>query len=126
VRLIDDSLFTTDGTALLGSRCADCAAHTFPRQAGCPRCTGTAMRDVPLSRTGTLWSFTIQGFRPKTPYSGDPDTFGVGYVELPNQLIVEAPLTEEDPARLRIGMPMELTLVPLHDDVYTFAFGEQA
>lgn len=130
-RMVDDTLFTeTDaGVALLGSRCADCAAYTFPRQGGCPRCTGTTMEDVPLSRRGHLWSFTVQGFRPKPPYAG-PDEFepyGVAYVELTGQLIVEARLTENDPERLRIGMPVELELVPFRtgDDgtpVLTFAF----
>lgn len=128
-RTVDDSLFTPDGTALLGSRCDDCGAHTFPRQGGCPRCTGSSMADVPLHREGTLWSFTIQGFRPKTPYLG-PDEFepyGVGYVELPGQLVVEARLTENDPDRLEIGMPMRMEMIPFRTDdagepVLTFAF----
>lgn len=130
-RTVDDSLFTDipDGVALVGSRCADCGAHTFPRQSGCPRCTGASMQDVPLSRTGTLWSFTVQGFRPKQPYAGprEFEPYGVGYVELPGQVIVEARLTENDPDRLRIGMPMVLELVPFRIDdagtpVLTFAF----
>ncbi|WP_228004082.1 Zn-ribbon domain-containing OB-fold protein [Amycolatopsis sp. YIM 10] len=128
---MDDSLFTKTqaGFALLGSRCSGCGAHTFPRQQGCPRCTGSAMEDVELARQGTLWSWTIQGFRPKPPYTGAEahEPYGVGYVELPGQLIVEARLVENDPALLEIGMPMELTFVPFRDDadgrpVYTFAF----
>ena len=128
MRVVDESLFTADRTALQGSRCDDCGAHTFPAQGGCPRCTGSAMREVPLSRTGTLWSWTVQGFRPKTPYTGTEayEPFGVGYVELPGQLIVETRLVETDPGRLTIGMPMELSLVPFRDDpdgpVHTFAF----
>lgn len=128
MRTVDDTLFTADRTSLLGSRCADCGAHTFPRQDGCPRCTGSSMVDVPLSRTGTLWSWTVQGFRPKPPYTGTAayEPYGVGYVELPGQLIVEARLVESDPAELEIGTPMELALVPFRDDadgpVLTFAF----
>lgn len=128
IRTVDDTLFTADRTALLGSRCADCGAHTFPRQDGCPRCTGASMVDVPLSRTGTLWSWTVQGFRPKPPYTGTAahEPYGVGYVELPGQLIVEARLVESDPAELEIGTPMELALVPFRDGadgpVLTFAF----
>ena len=130
--LVDDTLLIedTDGIALLGSRCDDCGAYTFPRQGGCPRCAGTSMRDVALARHGTLWSFTVQGFRPKPPYTGAPEfePFGVGYVELPGQLIVEARLTEADPDRLSIGMPVELRLVPFRRDeagepVLTYAFG---
>ncbi|NYI92256.1 putative OB-fold protein [Amycolatopsis endophytica] len=130
---MDDSLFTetADGVALVGSRCDDCGAYTFPRQGGCPRCTGSAMVDVPLSRTGTLWTWTVQGFRPKPPYTGTAayEPYGVGYAELPGELLVETRLTETDPARLRIGMPLRLELVPFADDeqgepVHTFAFVE--
>ena len=48
------------------------------------------------------------------PYAGDPDEFepyGVGYVELAGEVRVEGRLTEADPERLRIGMPMELVLI---------------
>src|SRR3954468_342726 len=44
---------------------------------------------IPLSAEGTLWSFTVQRFRPKTPpYQGADDEttfqpFALGYVELP-------------------------------------------
>jgi uncharacterized OB-fold protein len=53
--------------------------------------------------------------------------FGVGYVELPGEVKVETRLTESDPAVLRPGMEMELTLVPFRTDddgneVVTFAF----
>jgi uncharacterized OB-fold protein len=57
----------------------------------------------------------------------DPEAFvpyGVGYVELPDEVRVEARLTGADPAALRIGMPMKLTLVPAPglDGAVTFAF----
>jgi uncharacterized OB-fold protein len=62
-----------------------------------------------------LWAWTIQRFMPKEPYrsSETPETFrpyGVGYVELPGALRVESRLTENDPAKLRIGQEMELVL----------------
>jgi uncharacterized OB-fold protein len=64
-----------------------------------------------LPRRGTLWAWTTQGFEPKPPYVPDEGEFvpyGVGYVEFPDYLRVEGRLTEADPARLRIGMPMEV------------------
>ena len=75
----------------------------------------------------------MQSFPPKAPpYLGptDPATFepfGVGYVELPGELRVESRLTEADPAKLRIGMEMELVVVPLGidddgDEIVTFGF----
>jgi uncharacterized OB-fold protein len=64
-----------------------------------------------------------------TPYAvDDPGAFepyGVGYIELPGEVRVETRLTEADPDRLRIGMPMELTLVPAPGEtrgVVTYAF----
>jgi uncharacterized protein len=47
-------------------------------------------------------------------------------VELPGEVRVEARLTEADPDRLAIGMPMELMLIPAPGaettGVVTFAF----
>ena len=132
---VTEGIFTwpSEEPALIGTRCTNCGNHTFPAQSGCPKCTGSDMEHVELSRRGTLWTWTVQGFPPKAPpYAGDDDPktfkpFGVGYVELPGQVKVEARLTEADPAKLKIGMEMELTLVPLTTDadgneVVTFAF----
>jgi uncharacterized OB-fold protein len=88
-----------------------------------------------LARSGTLWSWTIQGFPPKSPpYAvDDPDAFepyGVGYVELPGEVRVEARLTVADPRQLQIGMQMELTLIAspgaVPDAVVTYAFAPAA
>jgi uncharacterized OB-fold protein len=105
---------TPEAPVLLGSACRACGTVTFPRQASCPRCTSTDVGEHQLARRGTLWSWTIQRFRPKSPPYVGPEEFepyGVGYVELPGEVRVETRLTEADPARLRIGMPMELTLI---------------
>lgn len=117
---------------LIGSRCDDCGRVTFPRQASCPACCSTAVREHLLAREGRLWTYTVQGFLPKPPYAGPetPETFvpyGVGYVELPGEVRVEARLTENDPDKLEIGMPMELVILPFNqtadgDRLMTFAF----
>ena len=120
---------------LIGSRCGECGAQTFPAQSHCPRCASTSMSEVLLPRTGSLWTWTIQGFRPKSPpYKGDDtvetfEPFGVGYVDL-GELLVEARLTENEPERLEIGAELELVLIPLFRDddgteVLTFAFRPQ-
>jgi uncharacterized OB-fold protein len=130
-RPVCEGLFVEAGgeTRLIGSKCAGCGVITFPRQGSCPRCTSTDVRERLLGRRGTLWSWTIQCFPPKSPpYAvADPAAFvpyGVGYVELPGEVRVETRLTVADPAVLRIGMPMELTLVPAPglDGAVTFAF----
>jgi len=102
---------------LLGSACARCGTVTFPHQGSCPRCMSEDVQERRLARRGTLWTWTVQCFPPKSPPYAVPAVeefapFGVGYVELPGEVRVEARLTESDPERLRIGMPMELTLIP--------------
>jgi len=136
---VAEGVFTwpSESPALLGSRCRGCGNHMFPVQSGCPRCSGVDTETVELGRTGTLWTWTVQGFPPKAPpYVGntDPKTFqafGVGYVELPGELKVEARLTEADPEKLKIGMEMKLVIVPLStdengDELMTFAFAPVA
>jgi uncharacterized OB-fold protein len=116
---VAEGLFTeAEGEVrLIGSECGQCGVITFPRQSSCPCCTSLDVREHLLGRRGTLWSWTVQCFPPKSPpYAvDDPDAFepyGVGYVELPGEVRVETRLTEGDADRLRIGMTMELTLVP--------------
>jgi uncharacterized OB-fold protein len=96
---------------------------TFPAQRSCPRCTSVDVEERLLERTGTLYTWTVQGFRPKPPYAGPEEfePYGVGYVELPGEVRVEARLTVADPDRLRIGLPVELVIVPFGDKV-TYAF----
>jgi len=130
---IDSGLYAGDPGApqLVGSRCNDCGEVAFPKQDGCPSCTGSATEALLLSRRGTLWTFTIQHFPPPVPpFKGDPESFqpfGVGYVEFPEGLRVEGRLTECDPDRLAIGMEMEVVLEKFMDsddgdEIMTFAF----
>jgi uncharacterized OB-fold protein len=127
---IAEDLFTwpSDAPQLIGARCPSCEAMTFPQQASCPRC-GAGMERHLLGRRGTLWTFTVQSFEPKAPYDGPTpfEPYGVGYVELPGELLVESRLTEADPDRLEIGAEVELVIEPFRrdadgDDVVTFAF----
>jgi uncharacterized OB-fold protein len=90
------------------------------------------MAEQLLARRGRLWAWTTQEFPPPSPpYAGPRGDafvpFGVGYVELPGEVKVEARLTETDPEKLALGTEMELVLVPFGTDddgneVVTFAF----
>jgi uncharacterized OB-fold protein len=126
---IADNLFTwpADEPQLVGGRCPGCSAMTFPQQASCPRC-GAAMERHLLGRRGTLWTWTVQSFEPKAPFVGPTpfEPYGVGYIELPGELLVESRLTEADPDRLAIGVEVELVIESFRrdgvDEVVTFAF----
>ncbi|NWG93321.1 MAG: OB-fold domain-containing protein [Parvularculaceae bacterium] len=108
---IAEGLFTDETSPrLIGGRNRLTGALTFPRP------PDDRYEAVPLSRTGAVWSFTVQRFRPKSPpYAGSKDfaPYAVAYVELPGELIVEGRLTGVAFEDIRIGMPVELTLVPL-------------
>ena len=88
---------------------------------------GDAAQDVdvyPLSRTGMLWSWTRQDFKPKEPYSG-PDVFEpylLGYVELPGEVIVETRIVDAKLEDLKLGMAMEFVIAPFDDHRSTYAF----
>jgi uncharacterized protein len=129
-RMVAEGLIadTADGPALIGSRCRRCGVVAFPRQDSCAACMSEDVEERILARRGTLWTWTVQCFAPKSPpYAGAAEDFvpfGVGYVELPGEVRVEARLTEADPDRLRIGMPMELVLAsaPGPRGALTYAF----
>src|SRR5687768_9207789 len=119
---------------LIGSRCGQCAATTFPAQAHCPKCSAADMAEELLPRRGTLIAWTTQGFPPGPPYKGPTGKefvpFGVGLVQLGVHkdavIRVEGRLTVADPAALEFGMSVELTMIPLTtddgDEIITFAF----
>ncbi|AYF75472.1 DNA-binding protein [Nocardia yunnanensis] len=125
--------WTEDRIALRGSRCARCGETDFPPQAACRRCGATETHTVRLPDRGVLWSWTIQRFPPPSPpyvpRSGEFEPFGLGYVELPGEVIVEALLTDADPAALRIGMPLRLipfeVLSHCGERAITFAFAPE-
>lgn len=131
---IAENLFTwpSNKPRLLGSRCQQCQRLTFPCQDSCSACCSNDMCTEELPNKGTLWTWTVQRFMPKSPYnSGETmETFqpyGVGYIELPGAVRVEARLTENDPAKLKIGMAMELVVGKFReddngDDIISFAF----
>ena len=121
-----------DEPTLLGGKCTSCSAVTFPWQPSCSRCGTPDMARHELPRRGTLWTWTTQEFLPKEPYaSGETDEtfrpYGVGMVQLGDEVRVEGRLTTADPDVLRIGMEVELVIVPFRQDpdgseVVVFAF----
>ena len=95
-------------------------------------CSGQDVSVEPLPGRGTLWTWTVQQFMPKSPYnSGETmETFkpyGVGYLELPGGVRVEGRLTENDPQKLHIGMEMDVVFETYRtedngDEVINFFF----
>jgi len=121
-----DGWFATDGSGapyLIGAKCHQCGTFVFPPRANnCPNptCDGDELAQVPLSRRGTLWSYTENRYAPPPPYpSPDPfEPFAVAAVQLADEgLIVLAKVVEGTlAADLNVGMKMELATMPLFVD----------
>ena len=111
---IAEGLFTNETPPrLIGGRDRESGRLVFP----CPEGSGYA--PVPLGRKGTLWSWTVQRYRPKSPPYAGPEAFrpwAVGYVELPGETIVEARVVNVPFDAIHIGMALELAPVPLDPD----------
>jgi uncharacterized protein len=131
--LIAEGLFRVDGqrAVLFGSKRRSTGAVRFPAER--PELFDDTDDIVPieLSTQGTLFTFTTQEFAPPLPYKGDrsPERFKpyvVGYVELPEGVLVESLIVGADASALRIGQPMASTTTTLDtadgQSFVTFAF----
>ncbi|MHB1342829.1 MAG: Zn-ribbon domain-containing OB-fold protein [Thermoleophilia bacterium] len=98
---------------LIGSKCRSCAEVTFPKQPWCANCGGDAV-ELPLSTRGKLYSFTNVHNAPPEGYKG-PIPYGVGSVEVDGVRIM-CNISESNPAKLSIGMEMELVVDALFVD----------
>lgn len=125
---------SSDKAYLIGSKCKTCGEIFFPKAESCRNsyCGSTTfeMEDVHLSRTGLLWSYTVNYYPPPVNYMVDPKNFKpyvVAAVELADEQMKVIGRVPEiyDPEQLKIGMEMELVLGPLYknqdgDDVVTW------
>ncbi len=108
---------------LLGSRCKSCRSYFFPKESfACrnPACQGRDIEDVPLSDTGTLWSFTDNHYQPPAPYvSPDPFVpYTIAAVELAEEKMVVLGQVAPgvDINTLEVGMSMDLVADTLYVD----------
>jgi len=117
--------FDIDGERprLIGSRCRRCRTYFFPRESfACrnPRCQASELEDIPLSTTGTLWSFTDNHYAPPAPYvSPDPfQPYAIAAVELADEkMVVLGQVASGVPIdALAVGMKMDLVADALYSD----------
>jgi uncharacterized OB-fold protein len=94
------------GPQLVGSQCAECGQAVFPPTDICPECMSENVKKLPLSRTGTLYSFSVVHAAPK----GWSLPFVAGYVDLPEKVRVFAHIVTDDPKALAMDMQVSLTV----------------
>lgn len=123
-----DGWFTTGPEpTLLGTTCVECSTVYFPRnESFCrnPRCNSTELRETPLSRRGTVWSYTDAQYQPPAPYipNGEHTPFAIAAVELPEGMVVVGQVADGyGVADMTVGSDVELVV----ETLYTTDEGEE-
>jgi uncharacterized OB-fold protein len=108
---------------LLGSRCSSCGTYAFPReQLSCrnPKCGGTELEEVSLSRRGRVWSYTDARYQPPPPYvAAEPyRPFVIAAVELAAEgMVVMGQMTADTTVDdVIVGDEVELVVDTLYED----------
>lgn len=107
---------------LIGTQCEACGTYFFPKQSDyCrnPNCDSTDFKEVQLSRTGRIWSYTNACYKPPAPFVAQEPfvPYAIAAVELEKEKMVVLGQVIEGltVADLKVGMPMELVLEALHE-----------
>lgn len=124
-----------DKPQLLGTRCTICGTYYFPKlKTFCrnPDCAGESFEEVPLSRTGKIWSFTNAAYQPPEPFvQVDKEAFqpfAIAAVELEKEkmIVLGQVVAGVGVESLKAGMTMELKLEPLADGKLTWKWSPVA
>jgi uncharacterized OB-fold protein len=98
-------------------RCRACGRHVFYPRAACPHCFAADLEWRRVSGRGTLHTFTVvhrgqRGFPLAAPYV-------IAIVELDEgpRMMTNLVGVDADPARLRIGMPVEVVFEDVSPEI---------
>lgn len=114
--LLTVPLYPLEDVRLLGTRCKKCKEVMFGSNASCANCASEEVEDIPLSKSGTLWTYTIIYHCPPGSYRGPKDPFvpfAEGLVELPDGVKVLS-ILDCDIDKVKIGMKLELVCHELY------------
>jgi len=107
-----------DKGCLIGSKCRKCEELFFIKRQIFENCQSQDLETVNLSSTGKLYAFSVMYYPAPPPYNPPKPfvPFGVGWIELPEGLVLYSLLTENDPKKLTVGMDMELVIDKFSED----------
>ena len=94
---------------LIGGRCADCGAETFPRAPVCSSCMSETIGAHAMPRAGVLYAFSVVHVAAKKWKK----PMRIGYVDLPNGARV---FTHLEGAELAIGDDVEVGVGTIGED----------
>jgi uncharacterized OB-fold protein len=106
---------------LIGTQCKQCDTYYFPKQSDfCrnPDCFSTDFAEVPLSRTGKVWSYTKHFYQPPEPYivDGEFEPYTIVGVELETEkmMVLGQLAAGADEDALKAGLEMEVVIEKLY------------
>jgi uncharacterized OB-fold protein len=112
-----DTAFFWEGTAageLRVQHCPQCGNLRHPPGPMCPTCGNENPGHIVASGRGTVFSFVVH-HHPKGPGKDLP--FAVALVELEEGVRMLGQMVDVDPAQVHIGMPVEVALTRIDDDL---------
>ncbi len=103
-----------EGLVLTGSRCEACGKVFFPKKVACPNCFDGELREVALSKRGTLHTYTLSTMGPL----GMEPPYIIGFIDLPEGIKLFSVLADCEPwdEVLEIGMEMEMVIGKIKQD----------
>jgi uncharacterized OB-fold protein len=103
-----------DPPQLIGSACPECKARYAGKRVICLDCGYRGLHPALLSPTGALWTFTIVHQKPPGSIMDVP--YVIAQMQLDDGPIVSSVLVDTPVESVRIGLPLEITLVPAGRD----------
>ena len=97
---------------LIGKRCCNCGQFTIGKKIVCPRCYSEDFEECPLSRRGTLYSYSISRVTPL----GFDTPLVLGLVDLPEGLRIWSQIEVDSGESLEIGMDVEMVVGRTRND----------
>jgi uncharacterized OB-fold protein len=112
-----DTAFFWEGTAageLRVQRCPACGTLRHPPGPMCPSCGGDKPDYIVASGRGEVFSYVVHHH---PPVPGKQLPIVIALVELEEGVRMLGELVDADPARVEIGMPVEIALTRIDDEL---------
>lgn len=90
---------------LIGTECLKCGMKFIGPRKICPNCGSRELRDVKLSKTGKIYSYTVIRIPPTERVYDKPYVMAI--VELDDGCKLTAEIVDCRPEEVKIGMPVE-------------------
>jgi uncharacterized OB-fold protein len=98
-------------------RCRSCGEHIFYPRAACPHCLSADLEWRRVSGRGTLHTFTVVHRGQRDFPLGAPYVIAIVALEEGPRLMTNLVGVEADPARITIGMPVEVVFEDVSPEI---------